>query len=946
MRRFVFFCLTLALALLKASAVSYSFDEESGTLTLDFSQNTGTSLDGISGNINNGSPNIKDRIVILKIVGSVSTDQIQTIYNNNWIDQNKNNQTLDLYDATITGGDITDKGFRGGFLILPKNSSLPDESNYVPQPSNLNGNKKLRYVCSLNDDGTLYVGGGNFENRNGENAIANAINNNVFPFNQATHIVLSGDYTDADETAVNTFNASNAKTTFKDGVLTLAPADDTAEGLKAAVESEELANGAEYVNKVVFSDGSIWERTENGGKLTTAQTPDTHESALTNAGLPVTETIVERTIGKYVKVVGDETIVTITASGQLDNLTQAEKDALKNCEKLKLVGGPYNNDPDYFRLAAYTGVAEGEPAHEFELDLSDAIIDKNNRLPTAWQNSVTSITLPNDPDFKTIPELFCYQFSKLISVVIPSQIETIGKQAFKECTAMAYVDFSEANSLKTIGEEAFFASGISTGVEFPPSLETIETWAFGHCTKMRSITIPKGSQMWKEGCGIKANAFEMNTSDNELKNVYILEDEHELLCDAKAFGYDNTDGQTKNMATVKTRLHYPPNLYYYYVGEWKSQINDGVVAGHQDLLNIRNVVEKGSETVEGQTVTAIPRAGIGWQKFISSGIPVVTEMDWRTYSDVVNLRVPQKVDKVAKVYIVYDYRADGTACLKQMKPNDIIPAGTGIILHHYVTDTSESHGGLIHFEHVKTEEEADLISQNPDVFKPYLTILDGETDKRAKPVAEGGEGRTTRKYSCDGTDYNNYLEGIHTQGAYRFVYNAENGKYKDGAIENQTYEMERGGSAIYRNFFFAKGKLIQQWKDDNRDWTGDDWVDGEHGNKGWGFFRSVSGKYDVNSKAFLHLPATMFTSKEGIYMNADEANAAAQNNSAVQSGSKGMMLYIFDEDIIEENGVATNIHNFATQENDDCYYTLQGLKVKQPVSNGIYIHNGKKIVVK
>ena len=32
--------------------------------------------------------------------------------------------------------------------------------------------------------------------------------------------------------------------------------------------------------------------------------------------------------------------------------------------------------------------------------------------------------------------------------------------------------------------------------------------------------------------------------------------------------------------------------------------------------------------------------------------------------------------------------------------------------------------------------------------------------------------------------------------------------------------------------------------------------------------------------------------------------------------------------------------------NDDCYYTLQGLKVNQPVANGIYIRNGKKIVVK
>ena len=33
------------------------------------------------------------------------------------------------------------------------------------------------------------------------------------------------------------------------------------------------------------------------------------------------------------------------------------------------------------------------------------------------------------------------------------------------------------------------------------------------------------------------------------------------------------------------------------------------------------------------------------------------------------------------------------------------------------------------------------------------------------------------------------------------------------------------------------------------------------------------------------------------------------------------------------------------QEGDDAYYTLEGMKVAQP-THGIYIHNGKKVVVK
>ena len=30
---------------------------------------------------------------------------------------------------------------------------------------------------------------------------------------------------------------------------------------------------------------------------------------------------------------------------------------------------------------------------------------------------------------------------------------------------------------------------------------------------------------------------------------------------------------------------------------------------------------------------------------------------------------------------------------------------------------------------------------------------------------------------------------------------------------------------------------------------------------------------------------------------------------------------------------------------DDAYYTLQGTRVERPTSKGIYIHNGKKIII-
>ena len=52
----------------------------------------------------------------------------------------------------------------------------------------------------------------------------------------------------------------------------------------------------------------------------------------------------------------------------------------------------------------------------------------------------------------------------------------------------------------------------------------------------------------------------------------------------------------------------------------------------------------------------------------------------------------------------------------------------------------------------------------------------------------------------------------------------------------------------------------------------------------------------------------------------------------------------------EELGtVTTSLNGVESTErtyNDDCYYTLDGVKVMNPTKKGIYIKNGKKIIIK
>ena len=357
------------------------------------------------------------------------------------------------------------------------------------------------------------------------------------------------------------------------------------------------------------------------------------------------------------------------------------------------------------------------------------------------------------------------------------------------------------------------------------------------------------------------------------------------------------------------------------MGSYKSQFGGNGIWTQADLIQNRNH----------------PLTNNGWRRFTSAGILMTYETTWRTYSDIVALTVPAVASKI-DVYLVCDYQ-NGCAILVKMKAGDCIPAGTGILVHY---EFSQSEGGGILFF-----PPYDVTGLSEDDLRPYQTF--NTDDKRIMPVSDGGEGLKTHKYRLDGVDYDNFLEGIH--GSSRYIYNAENGNY----LNYDDYQMAayKGQKVTYRNFFFNNGDQIVKWANQGSVWyyTGDGikgFDPNKEGTMGWGFFRVISDKYTINSKAFLRLPASKFTSSTGGSMNASD-NGVDINNVEVTSGAKGMGLIILGEEELEEQlGIATAITSpdGKTVNDSDSFYTLQGVKVNTPTTRGLYIHNGKKVVVK
>ena len=567
-------------------------------------------------------------------------------------------------------------------------------------------------------------------------------------------------------------------------------------------------------------------------------------------------------------------------------------------------------------------------------------------------NNIKNATIAGEIDVPS--KMFCDK--GLESVTFSSKVKSIGDEAFK-CSKLAYVDFGDDSHITYIGKSAFQGAGQQVkdenGVVYPfphntdgiltiPNTVTvIDEYAFNN-VPIKTIVINKESQLQE----IKYYAFFYDNPDRTiapLNDIYIYKDDAVIECDFDAFSPMHTDGQT-HMGTVRTRLHYPPKFYSFYVGDWKSQINGGKVEGHDDLLALRKVIDGSGHQIDGEDVVCTPKTRIGWQRFVSSGIPVTFDMDWRTYSDIVDIKVPQYVDKVADVYIVCGYQ-DGKAVLKQMKQDDIIPAGTGIVIHHYIKDKAS--GGLLIFPHVTPQEAATL---GPDALKPYRFVSAGDkrgaagssewdTDEYAYAKGMKYVNIETRDYVCDGKSYHNYLEAIHCMGVKRAIYNAENGNYVNyNTLVMQAYS---GQKVTYRNFFFGNGKKLQNSINNEDIMAGDHWNAETDGKMDWGFFRCVTDMYAINSKAFLHYPADVFTQS-----HSESPGTITEGITASAKTFDNMIL--LDEDFSSPSSVATGITTMdhETTTRNEGYYTIQGVKVSTPIKNGLYIHNGKKYVVK
>ena len=124
------------------------------------------------------------------------------------------------------------------------------------------------------------------------------------------------------------------------------------------------------------------------------------------------------------------------------------------------------------------------------------------------------------------------------------------------------------------------------------------------------------------------------------------------------------------------------------------------------------------------------------------------------------------------------------------------------------------------------------------------------------------------------------------------------------------------------------------------------WVKQKDGSYKLGFLRSKTGK-SVSERAYLSLTGeavgatTLNPSDKAAY---DRVEGISTDDKTI-FGAKEYMVNLFFEGSDDDATTGIRAINHPIADNEG-YYTLQGIRVNKPVRAGIYIHNGKKIIVK
>ena len=134
---------------------------------------------------------------------------------------------------------------------------------------------------------------------------------------------------------------------------------------------------------------------------------------------------------------------------------------------------------------------------------------------------------------KTIGDNAFEHCSRLSSVTIPTGVTSIGNTAFGDCESLGAVSLPA--TLKTISNHAFYGCTALSTVTIPSSVTFIGSWAFSECTGLTSVTVH-----WTTPLAVSSEVFyDLNTQNIRL---YVPQGTEEKYLADEVWGKFNIQG--------------------------------------------------------------------------------------------------------------------------------------------------------------------------------------------------------------------------------------------------------------------------------------------------------------------------------------------------------------------------------------------------------------------
>lgn len=592
-----------------------------------------------------------------------------------------------------------------------------------------------------------------------------------------------------------------------------------------------------------------------------------------------------------------------------------------------------------------------EPIKEIYFEFERRYADNEKKIPINGYNG-TELTIGSD----------AFSYCKgLKHISMPIRMTSMGDGIFQNSGLESFEIREDIEDAKvtTIPTDAFLACKLRD-INIPRSVTEIKGGAFSNTPTIKTIRFQQQLETPQHALIIRSGAFSGGDELNqELKDVYVdfTPEKRLVVCEYNAFNFTSMVGQTNVENAKFAKLHFPDESWNYYQGDWKrglafKQTNltaykDGYKGNFGGIATEEECTGKGSDDPSNNTLNYLdgfyrPSSSTadgayskyvapanGWQQFVYSDTEIEIEITrgsfMRTYSTNTAYVIPTFAeddntynitagDPMFKIYRITAF-TDGfisegenisdpqdvtqaQAAVRKATATNVevtdkngykyIPQKTGLLMVGNVNADYVAYFANATFDedHTQTTYPYELRSEQP-INMLYPTCI-------AEQNLKG-----------DGTDVQTSLTGQPS-----IVDN------KEKVLVNSTVPYPYYDVSEVQFRFFGYNVANNQ-------------------------FRRVKGAKFNRDKAYLKLPASLF------HWTCEYTGDNTESGSSTEVPSSARIALNFIDD---EEGETTGIKQVNTTLNhtdSNVFYTLEGVRLNaRPTHRGIYIHNGRKIIIK